>query len=213
MTLTLYSEQAARWPDSGRHVLAHFDATTIVVYQAYCPEIADFAVANQRFGAGFSLSRMSWIKPNFLWMMYRSGWATKTGQERVLAVRLRRVFFDEVLGRAVPSHFARDRFPSRTAWQEAVRSSDVRLQWDPDHDPAGRPLPRRAVQLGLRGDILRRYAETEPVSIVDVTELASAQRENAHGDFAELVTPEEHVYLPADADVATAIGIDGGRAT
>ena len=29
---------------------------------------------------------MSWIKPNFLWKMYRCGWATKEGQEIVLAV-------------------------------------------------------------------------------------------------------------------------------
>ncbi len=31
---------------------------------------------------------MTWIKPSFLWMMYRCGWAAKPGQERVLAVRI-----------------------------------------------------------------------------------------------------------------------------
>ncbi|MFM7854759.1 MAG: DUF4291 family protein [Flammeovirgaceae bacterium] len=30
--------------------------------------------------AGLSLNRMTWMKPNFLWMMYRSGWATKHNQ-------------------------------------------------------------------------------------------------------------------------------------
>jgi len=26
------------------------------------------------------MNRMTWIKPNFLWMMYRSGWASKKNQ-------------------------------------------------------------------------------------------------------------------------------------
>jgi len=68
------------------------------VYQAYKPEIANFAVRNGFFGgAKFSFERMSWIKPNFLWMMYRSGWATKEGQENILAVKLKRSFFEEIL--------------------------------------------------------------------------------------------------------------------
>src|SRR4051794_29690087 len=46
---------------------------------------------------------MSWVKPNFLWMMYRSGWGAKEGQEVTLALRLRRQFFDALLAQAVPS--------------------------------------------------------------------------------------------------------------
>ena len=45
-----YLEQVATWPATGQHVLAQFDADAIVVYQAYRPSIANFAVANQRFG-------------------------------------------------------------------------------------------------------------------------------------------------------------------
>ncbi|WP_458785448.1 DUF4291 family protein [Vallitalea sediminicola] len=29
------------------------------------------------FGSSFKLNRMTWVKPSFLWMMYRSGWAKK----------------------------------------------------------------------------------------------------------------------------------------
>jgi hypothetical protein len=36
-------------------------------------------------------------------MMYRCGWATKPGQERVLAVRLPRAAFNTVLASAVPA--------------------------------------------------------------------------------------------------------------
>src|ERR1700704_2267928 len=76
-----YSEQAKRWPREGRHVLAHYDDHSIIVYQAYCPSIGRFTIEHGYFGGGFSLSRMSWIKPNFLWMMYRCGWGTKEGQK------------------------------------------------------------------------------------------------------------------------------------
>lgn len=44
---------------------------------------------------------MSWIKTNFLWMMYRCGWCTKKNQERVLAVRITREGFDTILSKAL----------------------------------------------------------------------------------------------------------------
>ena len=135
-----YLTQAARWPATGRHILANYDAASIVVYQAYRPGIAAHAVQAKAFGGDFSYARMSWIKPNFLWMMYRSGWGTKEDQEAVLALRLRRAFFDRLLELAVPSSFDREVFSGHEEWQAAVASSEVRLQWDPDHDPSGKPL-------------------------------------------------------------------------
>nr|WP_240038802.1 MULTISPECIES: DUF4291 family protein [Okeania] len=39
---------------------------------------------------------MSWIKTNFLWMMYRSAWGSKTGQEIILAVTIKRTAFDGI---------------------------------------------------------------------------------------------------------------------
>lgn len=85
-----YLEQREIWPQSGRHILAQYDDDTVVVYQAYNSAIGHFAARNGNFGGDFKMSRMSWIKPNFLWMMYRSGWGTKPDQEVTLAVRLRR---------------------------------------------------------------------------------------------------------------------------
>ena len=95
-----YREQSRLWPAAGRHILAQFDEKTIIVYQAYSPAIGQFAAANGFFGGEFSYARMSWVKPNFLWMMYRSDWGRALGQEVVLAVRLRRVFFEGLLARA-----------------------------------------------------------------------------------------------------------------
>jgi hypothetical protein len=139
--------------------MAQFDAESIVVYQAYRPTIAEYAVRHQRFGGEFSYERMSWLKPNFLWMMYRCGWATKPGQERVLAIWLRRSGFDQLLSEAVASNFEASGLADEQVWQAAIESSLVRVQWDPDHDPAGRPLTRRAVQIGIRGAALKRFGQ------------------------------------------------------
>src|SRR5690606_8348838 len=97
LVLEPYVAQQARWPRTGRHVMAQFDDERVVVYQAYRPAIGHFAAAHGYFGGEFSLGRMSWVKPNFLWMMFRSGWGTKEGQEVVLAVWLRRAAFDQIL--------------------------------------------------------------------------------------------------------------------
>lgn len=35
LTFELFLAQTARWPSSGRHILAQFDDASIVVYQAY----------------------------------------------------------------------------------------------------------------------------------------------------------------------------------
>ncbi len=203
-----YTAQAPVWPQSGRHIMAQFDAESIVVYQAYRPAIASFAVQHQRFGGEFSFSRMSWIKPNFLWMMFRSGWASKEGQEHILAVRLKRSFFDEILAASVASSFASSRLATHEAWQNAIAQSDVRLQWDPDHDPNGDCLERRAVQLGLRGETLCRYGESELISIEDITPFVIEQRENLKEDFKALQTPSEENYRPHSTTAALAVGID-----
>ena len=204
----LYTEQAATWPQSGRHIMAQFDDSTIIVYQAYRPSIARYAVEHQRFGGDFSYSRMSWIKPNFLWMMYRAGWAAKEGQEHILAVRIPRTLFDDLLLSAVASTYDARRFKTKDEWQAAVATSDVRLQWDPDHDPAGRPLERRAVQLGLRGEALRRYGERDVVSIEDIAPFVIEQRQFVPGQLEQLQMPEEKVYQPLNALAALNVGLD-----
>ena len=203
-----HQTQVERWPAAGRVILAQFDAETVVVYQAYRPAIGAFAASHGYFGGEFSTDRMSWIKPNFLWMMYRSRWGTTAGQETILAVRIRRAAFDEILAQAVPSSYDRDSYPSRAAWSAAVSSSEVRLQWDPDHDPSGGRLERRAIQLGLRGAVLRSYAREWIVSIEDISPFVAAQRENVlRPGWAGLTLPEESVYPVTDAAVAGRVGV------
>ncbi|ADG67403.1 conserved hypothetical protein [Planctopirus limnophila DSM 3776] len=199
----LYAEQAEQWPHEGRHILAQFDQDTIIVYQAYQPAIGHYTAMHRTFGGGFSYSRMSWIKPNFLWMMYRSGWGTKANQEITLALRIRREFFDALLAEAVPSSWDPTEFVTEDEWSQAVSKSSVRLQWDPDHHPTGAKLERRAIQLGLRGDVLKAFGQQELIDVIDISDFVSAQRERllSRGTSA-LVTPLERVYSPADPEIA-----------
>lgn len=204
-----YVEQQKEWPETGRHILAHHDNETIVVYQAYRPEIGHYAAKHGHFGGEFKYSRMSWIKPNFLWMMYRSDWGRSEGQEVVLAVRLSRSFFDSLLEQAVPSSFTSELFSDRDEWKESVNRSNVRLQWDPDHLPTGDKCERRAIQLGLRGEALEDYGRREAIDIIDVSEFVSEQRTRIGAwKTGDLVTPLEHVYVPADKKIAEHIGLD-----
>ncbi len=203
-----YRDQVQLWPSEGRQILAQFDGESIIVYQAYNPEIGRFAAEHGHFGGGFSYSRMSWIKPNFLWLMYRSGWGTKAGQEVTLAVRLSRRFFDSLLAQAVPSSFAGYLYQSQDEWRRAVADSDVRLQWDPDHSPTGAPLPRRAIQLGLRGAALEAFGRRELLEVADVSQFVAEQRQFAVSSrLSELHTPAERVYIPADPQIGHRLGL------
>ncbi|MEV8512266.1 DUF4291 domain-containing protein [Dactylosporangium sp. NPDC051484] len=181
-----------------RQIRAAYCAETITVYQAYGPQIALPAVAAGRFTAAFKRDRMTWIKPSFLWMMYRSGWATKEGQEHVLAVEMRRDGFEWALARACLSHYDHGVHGSRAEWQRQLRASPVRVQWDPERDLHLRPMPqRRSLQLGLSGVAVRRYADEWIVGLTDVTGLAH----RAHGlvragdlDAARALLPAEREY-------------------
>lgn len=60
----LPNEIRAEWDDEG-----------VFFYQAYSDAIADWALENQRFGGPhFKTKQMTWIKPSFAWMLYRSGY-------------------------------------------------------------------------------------------------------------------------------------------
>ncbi|MCK9893596.1 DUF4291 domain-containing protein [Frankia sp. AgB32] len=180
-----------------RQVRASFTDRTITVYQAYSPEIADAAVAAQTFVAPFKRGRMTWIKPSFLWMMYRSGWATKPGQERILAIEIARDGFAWALAHAALSHFESGTYTGRQQWSEHKRASPVRIQWDPERSLTLAPLSHRAIQIGLSGEAVDRYLDLWITAITDVTPLAERIRCHVGSgrlDAAEAELPAEHVY-------------------
>lgn len=203
-----YLHQKDRWQTSGKVIQAQYDADSIVVYQAYRPAIGRFASKHGYFGGEFKLSRMTWIKPNFLWMMYRAGWGAKEGQEVILAIRLHRSAFDSILALAVHSTYIREIYENHEAWSNDLKTSDVRLQWDPDHSPAGEKLERRAIQLGLQGEAIRKYAREWIVSIEDISEFVAQQRQHVLSkNYEALFTPSEYVYEVTNPETARKLGV------
>jgi len=204
-----YSATRQFLPVDGQHIVAHQSETQVVVYQAYNPAIARFAVENQYLGGpSFSYGRMSWIKPNFLWMMYRCGWASKENQEHVLALWLDKMVFEEILNQAAFSTFTAGNYESPEAWKQDLATKNVRLQWDPDHSPYGGKLTRRALQLGLKNDTLEQFGKHRVTRIEDITDFVQQQKIFVDNrQLAQLQVPQERVYSVADSALAQKIGL------
>jgi hypothetical protein len=203
-----YGDYAARVPKNGKHILAYGNDEAIVVYQAFRHEIATYAIVNQHLGGpGYSFDRMSWIKPNFLWMMYRCGWGTKPGQERILAIWIRKTFFETILQQAVYSSFHNEIYQSEEKWKTDLRAKEVRVQWDPDHDPHGRKQERRAIQLGMKGNILKEFAQSQILQIDDLSEIIGQQRALLENNVNELLVPKETIFIPSSDKIIFHLGI------
>jgi hypothetical protein len=195
-------------PVPARQVRARYSADTITVYQAFSPEIALPALASGRFVPPFKRDRMTWIKPSFLWMMYRCGWATKPGQERVLAIEITREGFELALSRACLSHFDRDRHGDKATWSRQLKASPVRVQWDPERSLHLMPLPYRSLQVGLSGDAVNWYVDVWTVAVTDVTPSVHQVHNllrSGNEEAAQAQLPPEQPY-PLPAEIGSAIG-------
>lgn len=161
------------------------------------------------FPPPFSMGRMTWIKPSFLWMMYRAGWGLKdSGQKRLLAISITRNGFETALKQAVLSHFNLNSVgQSFDQWRVALANSQVRVQWDPERDLTLQPLGYRSIQIGLKGETVKNYVSKWIVSITEITDLARQVRElvmNRQYDKAKDLLPEERPY-PLSAEIALSI--------
>lgn len=180
-----------------KEIRAVYDNHTIRVYQAYNSVIAKEAVQLGTFGKNFKLTRMTWIKPSFLWMMYRCGWGLKQNQEHVLAIDIKRQAFDEIVKNAVVSNYsAIENNLSYQEWQEQIKNSDIRVQWDPERDIQGNALDYRSIQIGLRGQAVKNYVQDWIVNIEDITEFVINLRNKRQNglDISELL-PQEKIYF------------------
>ncbi|MCM1958690.1 DUF4291 domain-containing protein [Acinetobacter modestus] len=183
-----------------QQIRAVYNEQTIRVYQAYSDAIANVALLNQTFvSPPFKMERMTWIKPSFLWMMYRAGWGFKdNGQNRILAIDITREGFEWALAHSCLSH--RDPSLSEEEWQQRKDHSPVRIQWDPERDLLLQPLEHRAIQIGLSKEAVQRYVNQWIVSITDLTPLAHqiyALVQKNKMEEAQLLLPKEMVYIPS----------------
>ncbi|KAG9064504.1 hypothetical protein KI688_003694 [Linnemannia hyalina] len=201
-----------------RQVRADYDDETITVYQAYKHAIASAAVAEQKLNASpdFLTTRMTWIKPSWAWMLYRAGYSYKDpGQERILALKMKHDTFINLLERAVLTTHDRggtmanmegenspalsDGTSDNTSRRVhhnvagAEKSSDVKVQWDPERTIRLHKLEYRSIQIGIPRAISSDWVEHMIVKIEDVTD--KARRLKQVLDDKPDVTDEELIQL------------------
>ena len=180
-----------------REIRADFDRDSMVVYQAYKPAIADAALEAGRFVAPFSFGRMTWIKPSFLWLMERSNWARKSGQERILAVRIKRAGWESALSEAVLTSFEQRTHRSSDEWRDQFDAARVHVQWDPERSIHGKKLEHRSIQVGIGRQVIREFVEDWVIALKDLTPLANKIRrlcEEGHADRGKRLLPKERRY-------------------
>ena len=186
-----------------REIRADFDRTSIVVYQAFNDAIAEAALAAQRLVPPFSLGRMTWIKPSLLWLMERSGWGTKSNQERILAVRITRAGWDRALAAGVLTSFDPGVHRSADAWRDEFAQAVVHVQWDPERSIHGKKLEHRSIQVGLSRSIVEEYVSQWTVSIADLTPLVTKLRQlrkaGKHSEAKRLLPPERVYAINPEA--------------
>ncbi|KAK5082702.1 hypothetical protein LTR05_006582 [Lithohypha guttulata] len=199
--MTLNTQKSNK-PAQHCQIRAVYDDDTITVYQAYNSGIATAAVEAQRLDASplFKPARMTWIKPSWNWMMYSY---KDSNQNNVLALKVKREFFEELLRRSVESES-----------DETRRDGEqVRVQWDPERNVRCGKLDVsrrvRSIQIGIPRGLKERWVEDSITQIEDVTERARQLKkvldENTVIDVEELVRagllPVERVYtLPEDIE-------------
>jgi len=190
-------------------IRADFDRDTIVVYQAYKPQIAIAALAAGRFVPPFSFGRMTWIKPSFLWLMERSNWGQKSGQEHTLAVRITRAGWEEALGLGVLTHFDPKAHRSYDDWRRQFDSAAVHIQWDTERSLRGAALPINAIQVGISRHVIQTFVEKWITKIEDYSPLVRkiyALVQSGNERKAKDLLPKERVY-PVDAALGRRIRV------
>lgn len=154
-----------------RQIRAHQPSPqSLILYQAYNSSIATAAVRAQKLSASplFSTSRMTWLKPSWCWVCYRSGYGQKdVNQTHILALEVSRVGFEEILSHAV---LAED------AGKGDEGDSSVRVQWDPERGPGLERRSWRSIQVGVKGALVGKLLNEWILGIEDVTDRAKGMQ-------------------------------------
>ncbi|MCS3801682.1 DUF4291 domain-containing protein [Niastella sp. OAS944] len=180
---------------SKRIIRAQYDDNTITVYQAYNNSIGLAAARKKTFAATpFKMERMTWIKPSFLWMMYRSGWATKADQECILAIKIKRDGLTWALENSCLAKHYLHLHATNADWQQELKRSPVRIQWDPEKDINLQELPYRSIQIGISGIAVEKYVSEWITDIEDIT----ANCKHIYQLLSETKTEQARELLPVE---------------
>lgn len=96
---------------------------------------------------------------------YRSGYSTKDArQSHILAIKMNHKNFQHLLSMASVA--------SGGPLTDEARKKPVRVQWDPERSPRIERLEYRSIQIGISGELAKKWIEEWIESIEDVTDTA-----------------------------------------
>ncbi|MBQ4822640.1 DUF4291 domain-containing protein [Aquimarina sp. MMG016] len=192
-----------------QEIRADYNRETITVYQAYGKSIALPAIKNNRFESPFSFNRMTWIKPSYLWLMERSNWGTKSNQEYILVVKIKRASWEKALSLGVLTDPDKAIYKSGASWNKEFQNAKVHIQWDPERTLKGAKMKIRSIQVGIGRDLIKEYNEEWIQEITDLTPLTKKIRlllKQGKYKEAKRLVPNEKIYEVSD-DIKQRIGI------
>ncbi len=192
-----------------QEIRAEFDTKTITVYQAYNKQIAVPAIKNNKFEKPFSFTRMTWIKPSFLWLMERSNWGNKSNQEYILGIKIKLEYWEKALSLGVLTDPDKDIYSSGYEWEKQFKGAKVHIQWDPERTLKGGKLQERTIQVGISRFLIEEYNNDWIEEIIDVTPLVKKMNTlRKAGKYKEVkrFLPKERVY-PLNNEISKRIGI------
>ncbi len=158
------------------------DQDTYALFMAFSPEYLD----GNSFSEKLRLDRMSWLKTSLLWMLWRSNWGHKKGQERILQFEVSSSYLDELFELAVyvddiegSPQVIRQDDPDRII----IEKTWLRGRQGYFHKSESTP------HLGIRSSVLRDFAECfSTAGIEDITEIVQFIEEERPRN------PEEILY-------------------
>ena len=185
-------------------IFADYDEEGIFIYQAFKPKIVKVAVELGTFGKGFGLDRITWIKPSLCWVLRRSNYGTKNRMQAIARIKISHKAFLEILNQSIETHWNEALFPNQDNWQKRINKSDVIHQWDPERDIVGKRLNRQAIQIGIRGEVIRNYVSEFIIGVEDISDLVhEIGRVRKTGAKKYPTIPEEKEYqIPDDLFVS-----------
>ena len=178
-------------------IRALYNAQHIAVYAAFCPSIADAAIKAQKLLPPFTYDRMTWIKPSYLWLMYRSEWGQKDNMQRVLRIWLKRSDWELALKEAVLTTPEVHVYNDAKKWRKQLDKARIRVQWDPERDIRNNHQSFKSIQVGITAALSETYAKKWISKIEDVTPLTQQLRSLVFArqfDQALSLLPKEQVY-------------------
>ena len=142
--------------------------------------------------------------------MARSNWGHKSGQEHILAIRLKRSGWDRALSLGALTSFEAKVNGCQSKWQSQFEDAVVHVQWDPERTIHGKKLEHRSIQVGLGRQIIKEFTDEWILEIKDFTPLARKIRSlylAGNKRRAKDQLPLELVYT-IETDVGKRLGME-----